>query len=128
MKQTNSHVRKLLLLTVAILFSYQIINAQAILIKGKVVDASNGAPVERATITGKNSKKSAVTEQDGSFEISATKGEKLLISYIGFESQQVTATGDNISVRLIVTNKQLSEVVVTGLGVKREQKKLELDK
>ena len=122
MKQISSHVRKLLLLTVAILLSSQIINAQAILTKGKVVDAANGSPVESATIIGQLSKKSVVTKQDGSFEISATKGEKLMISFIGFESQQVTANGDDIAVRLIAENKQLNEVVVTALGIKKDKK------
>ena len=124
MKQISSHVQKVLLFTVAILLSSQIINAQAILTKGKVVDAANGSPVESATIIGQLSKKSVVTKKDGSFEISATKGEKLMISFIGFETQQVTVTGANIAVLLNTDNRQLSEVVVTGLGVKREQKKL----
>ena len=122
MKQISSQVRKLLLLTVAILFSSHIINAQAILVKGKVVDASNGSPVESATITAKSSNKTVVTKQDGSFEISAVKGENLLISFIGFESQQVTATGDDIAVRLNADNRQLSEVVVTALGIKKDKK------
>ena len=122
MTQIISHLRKLLLLTVAILISSQIINAQSILIKGKVVDASNGSPVESATISAKSSNKTAVTKQDGSFEILATKGEKLMISYIGFEGQQVTATGDDISVRLSAENKQLSEIVVTALGIKKDKK------
>ncbi len=124
MKQISSQVQKLLLLTMAILFSSHIINAQSILIKGKVVDASNGLPVESATITAQRSNKTALTKQDGSFEISAIKGENLLISFIGFESQQVKATGDGIAVRLNADNKQLNEVVVTGIGIKREQKKL----
>ena len=122
MKQISSQVRKLLLLTVAILFSSHIINAQAILVKGKVVDASNGSPVESATITAKSSNKTVVTKQDGSFEISAVKGENLLISFIGFESQQVTASGDDIAVRLNADNRQLSEVVVTALGIKKDKK------
>ena len=122
MKQIISHVRKLLLLSVAILLSSQFINAQAILIKGKVVDATNGSPVESATISGQLSKKTTVTKQDGSFEISATKGEKLTISFIGFESQELTATGDEIAVRLSADNRQLSEVVVTALGIKKDKK------
>ena len=128
MKQISSHVRKLLLLTVAILLFSQFINAQAILTKGKVVDAANGSPVESATIIGQLSKKSVVTKQDGSFEISATKGEKLTISFIGFESQQVTANGDDIAVRLIAENKQLNEVVVTALGIKKEAKRIQINR
>ena len=122
MKQIISQVQKLLLLTIAVLFSSLIINAQSILIKGKVVDASNDSPVESATITAQRSNKTAVTKQDGSFEISAIRGENLMISFIGFESQQLTATGDDIAVRLNADNRQLSEVVVTALGIKKDKK------
>jgi len=122
MKQNTLKLTRLLF-AFAIICLPNFLNAQNITVKGKITDA-NGAPVESANIVGKGSKKSTMSKADGSFEIAAPKGEKLTISFIGFESQQASVSGEFLSIRLIAENMQLSEVVVTGLGVRREQKKL----
>ena len=65
------------------------LTAQNLIFKGKVTDA-NGIAVESANIVGNSSKKNAISRADGSFEISATTGEKCTISSVGFQNQQVT--------------------------------------
>ena len=65
---------------------------------------------------------------DGNFKIQATKGDVFEVSYIGYVSQAITLA--NTQPLKIVTmgedTQTLDEVVVTALGIKREQKSFEL--
>ncbi len=122
MKQVISPFKRLLLLVITIFLSSQFLNAQTITVKGKIVDAENGAPVESASIISKTSSKSAISGADGTFEITAAQGEKLNISFIGFQNQQITASKEFLTIRLVAENKQLGEVVVTALGIKKDKK------
>jgi TonB-linked SusC/RagA family outer membrane protein len=122
MKQTTLKLTRLLF-AFAIMCLPHFLNAQNLTVKGKITDV-NGIPVESANIVGKASKKSAISRADGSFEINAPKGEKLLVSFIGFQSQTITVGNDFLTIRLNAENTQLNEVVVTALGVKKDQRKL----
>ena len=123
MKQPKNKLTRLLI-AFAMMGLPFLLNAQNITVKGKVVDALTGAPIESANITSKKLKNGASSKADGSFEITATKGDKLSVSFIGFESQQVTTSGDFLTIRLNADNAQMSEVVVTALGIKKDKKKL----
>lgn len=91
-------------------------------ISGKVSD-SNGQPLSGATVLVKGSKTSVMTGNDGSFSILADDKAVLVISSIGFLSREVNAT-DAASVQLNTDTKDLGEVVVTALGIRKEKKKL----
>ncbi len=110
-----------LLLAIAIMCLPHFLTAQNITVKGRVTDA-NGAPVESANIVGKGSKKSAISRADGSFEITAPKGEKLTISFIGSQDQQVIASDVFMTIQLVAYSKEMNEVVVTALGLKKEKR------
>jgi len=92
-------------------------------ITGKVVDP-DGKPITGASVTVKGSQKGVLTNQNGEFTISASKGDVLVITSIGFESTQVTVTDAPISVSLSISSSALSEVVVTALGIQRRSKDL----
>ncbi len=99
------------------------LNAQNITVKGKITDASTGNPIESANITTvKKSPNGTITNTDGEFSLSVTKGEKLSISFIGFESQTVSAGTGFLNIRLISESRRLSDVVVTALGVKKDKR------
>lgn len=91
-------------------------------ISGKVSD-SNGQPLSGATVLVKGSKTSVMTGNDGSFSILADDKAVLVISSIGFLSREVNAN-DAASVQLSTDTKDLGEVVVTALGIRKEKKKL----
>ncbi|MFT3675982.1 MAG: SusC/RagA family TonB-linked outer membrane protein [Chitinophagaceae bacterium] len=91
-------------------------------ISGKVSD-SNGQPLSGATVLVKGSKTSVMTGNDGSFSILADDKAVLVISSIGFLSREVNAT-DAASIQLSTDTKDLGEVVVTALGIRKEKKKL----
>ena len=112
-----------------LLFAFAIIclpfflNAQNITVKGKITDASSGKPIESANITTvKNSKNGTISNAEGEFSLSVTQGEKILISFIGFENQSVSANANFLTIQLNSDSKQLSDVVVTALGIKKEKR------
>lgn len=101
------------------------LSAQDFQVQGKVVDAANNEPVLNAAVTVKNSGKGTLTGSDGKFVISAKKGDQLLVTYIGYEEQSVTINNDQFLTIIITPSaKQLSDVVITALGIKKETKKL----
>lgn len=93
-------------------------------VSGVVVDENN-EPLIGVNIKVKGSPEGAITNIDGHFTITASQGSVLNFTYIGYTSQTVKVTEKNIyEIRLVSDTKQLSEVVVTALGIKREQKAL----
>ncbi len=102
-------MRKILLILVGILSVS--VSAQ---IKGKVVDQSN-QPLVGAHVHFQ--KEGTLTDTDGTFELkSAKQGDKIHITYIGFDETEVTAT-DNTVVTLKENTSELQEVVIVGKGV-----------
>lgn len=93
-------------------------------IQGKVTD-SKGQPLVGVSIQIKGTNKGTVTNVEGAFNISANPGDVLLISFIGYETKQITVgTDNNINVSLAIQDSQLSQVVVTALGIKRADKSI----
>lgn len=93
-------------------------------IKGKVLDAKSGIALSGATISLKPSGSSFASNADGSFSLTANKGDKLTISYVGFESSTSTIIADNLQfiISLKPADVQMGEVVVTALGIKKDKK------
>ena len=93
-------------------------------VAGKVVDESN-EPLIGVNIKVEGSSEGAITDMDGNFIIAAPQGSILSFTYVGYTPQTVKITDKNAyEVILKSDTKQLSEVVVTALGIKREQKAL----
>ena len=85
-------------------------------ISGKVLDAS-GLPIPGANIIAKGSTASTQTDFDGNFSIDVPANvTKLIVSYIGMESQEVSIGTSPITVTLKESGQALDEVVVTGYG------------
>lgn len=100
--------------------------AQTRQVTGKVTGTDNQA-VASATIKVKGSNAAATSNADGAFSLNAPSGSfTLQISSTGFAAKEVTvgATQSTVNVTLTAQSTDLSEVVVTALGVKREKKSL----
>ena len=99
-------------------------NAPTETITGTVVD-SEGEPMIGVTVFVKGTSTGAQTDFDGNFHIKAAKGDVITFSYVGFNPQEVTV-GDktNFNISMVENSTVLDEVVVTALGIKREQKSL----
>ncbi|MBP9998871.1 MAG: SusC/RagA family TonB-linked outer membrane protein [Bacteroidales bacterium] len=91
-------------------------------VTGNVSDEIGG--VMGASIIIKGTTNGTITDMDGNFVLDAKKGDILVISFIGYATQEVEVTGAPINVMMSDDTTMLSEVVVTALGVKRERKAL----
>src|SRR5436190_2284035 len=88
-----------------------------ITISGKVVN-DRGEALLGATITEKNKSNAITAKEDGSFSITvASEKSVLIISYVGFDAQEIVVGSRNtISVRLVQQTAALTDVVVVGYG------------
>ncbi|MDP4238018.1 MAG: carboxypeptidase-like regulatory domain-containing protein, partial [Bacteroidota bacterium] len=118
-------MRKLtFLLTCLLLVGIGLVNAQSKSITGNVFSADDGQPVIGATVMVKGTTLGTITDADGKFKINLPGNAKtLLISFIGMKTVEVEAR-NNMTVRLESDTKQMEEVVVTAMGIKRSQRSL----
>jgi TonB-dependent SusC/RagA subfamily outer membrane receptor len=93
-------------------------------ISGKVTDET-GQPIVGASILVKGTKIGATTDANGAFSLTASAGSTLVISYIGYISREININ-DNKSYTIILqpASTELTDVVVTALGIKRSEKSL----
>jgi len=107
----NQAIMKQLLIGLLMVFTTMTGFAQ---ITGTVVDAESNSPLPGATVVIKGTQIGTTTDFDGLFSISeASKGDILVITFIGFDAAEVEAF-DGIEVVLETALNQLSEVVVTS--------------
>lgn len=98
--------------------------AQERTITGTVLSQDN-APVVGASVIIKGKTTGTQTDPEGKFEITALPKDVLVISAVGFTTKDVkVGNSSTISISLERGNNQLQEVVVTALGIKKEQKSL----
>lgn len=89
-------------------------------ITGKV-SGDDGSPLPGATVVVKGSKAGTLTSADGTFHLNVPPGGILQISYLGYESKEVTVTGNGpINIVLKMAVNKSSEVVVIGYGVAKK--------
>lgn len=93
-------------------------------VTGVIVD-EHGEPVAGANIIEKGTTNGTITGADGSFNLEASESSVLNISFIGYNTQEVSVKDKSVfNVQLLEDSEILSEVVVTALGIKREEKAL----
>ena len=86
-------------------------------ITGNVTDESNSMPLPGVNILVKGTTTGASTDFDGNYTIKVSEGEVLVFSYLGYETKEVTYTGESqINVALVQDAGQLDEVVIVGYG------------
>lgn len=108
-----------LFLLLILLLSFSAVSAQNISVKGVVVDNSN-EPMIGVSILEKGTSNGTVTDLDGNFSLNVKSGSYLIVSYVGFKSQEVKAA-PRLSIVLEEDSEVLNEVVVIGYGsVKRK--------
>lgn len=92
---------------------------QAIQVKGKVVD-NVGEAVIGANIIVKGTSIGTLSDIEGNFAIDAIKGSTIVVSFIGYTSQEVKVAGGFLTIRLENNMEMLDEVVVVGYGVQKK--------
>lgn len=92
-----------------------------ITITGKIVN-SLGEPVKGASVLVKNSSVGTSTNDQGEFTITAPENAILVISFVGYASQEVSVEGRNsVSLTLVALENTMNEVVVVGYGTQRKK-------
>ena len=111
------------LFTVLMLFSLLVL-AQTKEIKGKITDAQ-GVAVPFVSVHIKGTKTGAVADAEGNYALRAKVGEILVVSGAGLAEKEVTV-GATSAIDITVTRatSNLTEVVVTAMGIRRENKAL----
>ena len=85
-------------------------------ITGSVVDAMG--PVIGASVVEKGTTNGTVTDFDGNFALNVKPGATIVVSFIGFETQEIkVGNKDNFQITMKDDNAVLEEVVVVGYGV-----------
>ena len=116
---------KRLLLVVPLFLLFYSSQAQEKNITGTVVSEKDNEPVPNATILNRNTKKNSTTTSVGRFSIKASKGDVLEITSVGHLRTTITVgDGNEVAVLMTVNERQLGEVVVTALGIKKEKRGL----
>lgn len=92
-------------------------------ITGTVVSAHDNEPVIGATVKVKGASQGAVTDVNGKFSIQVASGKTLVVSYIGMQTVETPAKNGMI-IRLAGDDRVLDEVVVTALGMTKNQKSI----
>ncbi len=95
-------------------------------VKGKVTD-ENGTPLAGVSVTLKgNQSVGTTTDADGSYSLSVLNGNAILIfSSVGFETQEIAIDNRTVANVILQTSaSSLQQVVVTALGIKREEREL----
>jgi len=113
--------RKLMMFLSLFFLGMGIISAQT-QVRGTVVD-DTGEPIIGATIQVKGTTQGTITDIDGNFTLSAPSNGTLVISYVGYTTQEV-AVNANVRAVLLEDTEVLEEVVVTALGIQRQKRSL----
>ena len=94
--------------------------AQGVTVKGTILD-ENKEPLIGATVQVKGETTGAAADLDGNFTLKAKKNATLVISYIGYLTQEVRLQGKTqVTIQLTPDSKTLDEVVVVGYGTMKK--------
>ncbi len=94
-------------------------------LQGTITD-DNNRPLSGVSVVVKGANRNAITNNEGKYTIVAQSGQTLVISYVGFVSQEIlVGNNSNISVSMVKgSSGELDDVVVVALGMKRQERKL----
>lgn len=94
-------------------------------VRGVVTDAADGSPVSNASVVVKGTNRGTTTNEKGEYTILAAPNETLVASVIGFSPTELPV-GNSATVNFSLTSDvlEMQGVVVTALGIKREEKAL----
>ena len=91
-------------------------------VSGTVTDQADAMPLPGVNILIKGTSRGASTDFDGNFTIEVSQGETIVVSYVGYRTQEIIYTGQaTIDVALVEDAAQLDEVVLIGYGSTTKQ-------
>ena len=117
---------KRFLLVLLTLFMANVVSfAQERITVSGVVREESGQALPGATVSEKGTNNSVSSDVNGNFTINVARNARLVISFVGYNPQELAASGTDLTVTMVTSSSgSLSEVVVTGFGIRRETRKL----
>ncbi|MBT6160325.1 MAG: SusC/RagA family TonB-linked outer membrane protein, partial [Flavobacteriaceae bacterium] len=85
-------------------------------VRGVVTDAETGTPLPGVNVIIQGTSTGVSTDFDGNYQINAESGQTLEFSFLGFETQAIAVSSDQLNVSLAPSTNFLDEIVVTGYG------------
>lgn len=102
-----------------------LLRAQEKEIRGKITSSEDGQPLPGVSITVKGTSNGTSSNSQGEYAIKAGTGAVLVFRSIGFQLQEVAVgSGNTVNIALKSDDQNLSEIVVTAMGIKRSEKSL----
>ena len=89
-------------------------------VSGRVIGKDDGLPIAGVSVTLKGSKTGTQTAPDGRFSLNVSPGTTLVFSFIGYITQEVSASG-NLNISLVSAPNQLNDVVVVPFGTAKKE-------
>ncbi len=99
--------------------------AQEKTVSGVVKNTADGSPIANASVQLKGTKSGSLTNEQGAYSIKVNSNQTLTISAVGFTPVEIKVGSQTvINVEMENINKEMEGVVVTALGISRQQKAL----
>ena len=116
--------RRIILMLGFLLVGSMMMAQQVRKVSGVVRDGA-GLPLSGITIQLKGKNVTTTTDDRGAFSISAQESDVMVLTGVGFVSQEINVAGfKNSDITMTVSRNTLNEVVVTALGVTKQKKEL----
>ncbi|MFT4644713.1 MAG: TonB-linked SusC/RagA family outer membrane protein [Psychroserpens sp.] len=118
----SKKLKKTNIITFALLLCFSMFGLAQISVTGLVTDNTN-QPLPSASVVVKGTNTGVQTDFDGNFSIKVSKGDVLVVSYLGFATKEITI-GDESTLKIILIEDadSLDEIVVVGYGTKSKSK------
>lgn len=123
MKQVNLGFYRMVLFLLLGLFTSVIAYSQQISVKGIVKDQI-GEPVIGANVLVRGTTNGAITNVNGEFILSASKSDVLVVSFVGYTTQEIPVSEKQMTIVLKEDTELLDEVVVLGYGANTRKQDL----
>lgn len=123
MKQVNLGFYRMVLFLLLGLFTSVIVYSQQISVKGIVKDQI-GEPVIGANVLVRGTTNGVITNVNGEFILSASKSDVLVVSFVGYTTQEIPVSEKQMTIVLKEDTELLDEVVVLGYGANTRKQDL----
>ena len=85
------------------------------------VVTSDDGPLPGATVLVQGTNEFATTDFDGNFTIEAAQGDILIVSFVGYQTQEVAVDGDSLTITMALGNLLDEVIVTTGYGTQSKR-------
>ncbi|UXP32405.1 SusC/RagA family TonB-linked outer membrane protein [Reichenbachiella agarivorans] len=117
-------IKRILMMSLA-LCTTLFVQAQTRTVSGKLTDSADGATLPGVNVLVKGTSTGTVSDMNGAYSLEVSESDVLVFSFIGYvNSEQAVGSKSVIDVAMVADVEQLDEVVVTALGIVREERSL----